>query len=341
MARKGVQVQEVFEAADALLVAGVRPTVEQIRVKLGSGSPNTIAPMLDSWFKALGGRLLPPGAPKPEQTGPEVPDGVRQAVAALWSGAMTEAMKVAEDHMSEKRAALASRQDKLDEDRRTFDAQAQALEASRSALEQSIQLAQDQAADLRRQLTTAQALVDQRDGEISDLRDRLATIQQDLTAVHGRLQHAQDHARQQTAAHTEERREIEARATATQERLLGELTTARNQTEQALAAVEAAGTKLASLRQSMQLEIDRQTTKSADLQVALEREREAVANTRQLAGVLQAKFDAEVAKSSGLVDQLTEAREVSADLRRQLAVAVGNLKAAAPDVSAAARNTKR
>ncbi len=48
---------DVSHAADTLLRAGNRPTVEKIRTKLGRGSPNTINPMLDTWWKTLSARL--------------------------------------------------------------------------------------------------------------------------------------------------------------------------------------------------------------------------------------------------------------------------------------------
>ncbi|WP_415750910.1 DNA-binding protein, partial [Escherichia coli] len=50
---RGVQETEVFEAADALLGAGERPTVERVRLRLGRGSPNTIGPLLDAWWAQL------------------------------------------------------------------------------------------------------------------------------------------------------------------------------------------------------------------------------------------------------------------------------------------------
>lgn len=45
---RGVQIDEVWAAADAVLAQGSRPTIERIRVHLGRGSPNTVAPMLDA-----------------------------------------------------------------------------------------------------------------------------------------------------------------------------------------------------------------------------------------------------------------------------------------------------
>jgi len=54
-APRGVSAGDIERAADALLRAGERPTIEKVREKLGTGSPNTINPLLDA-----GGRDSPP-----------------------------------------------------------------------------------------------------------------------------------------------------------------------------------------------------------------------------------------------------------------------------------------
>ena len=64
---RGITEQEVFEAADALLTRGERPTIDRVRQELGRGSPNTVNPMLDVWWASLAERLrgaqTPPGVP--------------------------------------------------------------------------------------------------------------------------------------------------------------------------------------------------------------------------------------------------------------------------------------
>jgi hypothetical protein len=54
---RGVTAGDVERAADALLRAGNRPTIDKVRQKVGTGSPNTIDPLLDSWWKRPGSRL--------------------------------------------------------------------------------------------------------------------------------------------------------------------------------------------------------------------------------------------------------------------------------------------
>ena len=57
MANKGVTQEQVNRAADALVAAGERPTVDRIRAFLGTGSPNTVTRLLEGWWQTLGGRL--------------------------------------------------------------------------------------------------------------------------------------------------------------------------------------------------------------------------------------------------------------------------------------------
>ena len=59
---RGINENDVWNACDALLLEGARPTIERVRQKIGSGSPNTVSPFLETWFKHLGGRIKDPGA---------------------------------------------------------------------------------------------------------------------------------------------------------------------------------------------------------------------------------------------------------------------------------------
>jgi hypothetical protein len=54
---RGIQEHRVWAAADALLIAGLHPTIERVRQKLGRGSPNTVSPMLTRWYGVLGKRF--------------------------------------------------------------------------------------------------------------------------------------------------------------------------------------------------------------------------------------------------------------------------------------------
>ena len=76
---RGIAQTDVSHAADTLLRSGERPTIEKIRAKIGRGSPNTINPMLDTWWKTLSARL---------DSGPaalhRLPETIAHIAEALW-----------------------------------------------------------------------------------------------------------------------------------------------------------------------------------------------------------------------------------------------------------------
>jgi hypothetical protein len=82
---RGITQSDVSHAADTLLRFGMRPTIEKIRAKLGRGSPNTINPMLDAWWKTLSARL---------DAGPQalhrLPESIAHIAEALWMQALDE-----------------------------------------------------------------------------------------------------------------------------------------------------------------------------------------------------------------------------------------------------------
>jgi hypothetical protein len=82
---RGITQSDIAHAADTLLRSGERPTIEKIRAKIGKGSPNTINPMLDAWWKTLSARL---------DSGPaalhRLPEAVAHVAEALWMQALEE-----------------------------------------------------------------------------------------------------------------------------------------------------------------------------------------------------------------------------------------------------------
>jgi Plasmid replication region DNA-binding N-term len=82
---RGITQSDVSHAADSLLRAGMRPTIDKVRAKIGKGSPNTINPLLDAWWKTLSARL---------DSGPaalhRLPESVAHVAEALWMQALEE-----------------------------------------------------------------------------------------------------------------------------------------------------------------------------------------------------------------------------------------------------------
>jgi hypothetical protein len=105
---RGVPQDEVFQAADALLAAGERPTVERVRLALGRGSPNALAPVLERWWAQLAQRLAQ------RLTLPGVPEAVGAAFAQVWEVALEAGRTHAEAAVAPERAALAHVLDKAE-----------------------------------------------------------------------------------------------------------------------------------------------------------------------------------------------------------------------------------
>ena len=141
---RGITEQDVWNAADALLVEGARPTIERVRQKIGRGSPNTVSPHLDAWFSRLGARIADPQAFRAPE--PAAPEPVRALAEQLWQTAQALAHQAVEARALDAEARARAAEDARD---------AQAAELARLQA-----LAQAQAAELealRLQLATTQA----------------------------------------------------------------------------------------------------------------------------------------------------------------------------------------
>src|SRR5579859_1149560 len=95
--------EDVFQAADALLLQGDRPTIDRVRMKLGRGSPNTINDHLDAWWARLGARLRD----VPGQELPHLPDGLAHRLTHLWHEALDAARETLQESLAGREAALA------------------------------------------------------------------------------------------------------------------------------------------------------------------------------------------------------------------------------------------
>jgi hypothetical protein len=146
---RGITESDVFTAADSLLVAGERPTVDRIRAVLGSGSPNTVIRHLDAWWAHTGKRLT---ATAQRMALPEAPEHVAALAASFWTEALTAACAESEAALAGQRADLTHAQAALDTAREKDE---------RLRIEQAAKLAQcrEESASLAMQLTV---LADQR-----------------------------------------------------------------------------------------------------------------------------------------------------------------------------------
>lgn len=167
---RGVQRVDVWAAADAVLLAGEKPTIERVRKHLGSGSPNTVGPLLEQWFKHLGRRIQDPGgfaAPA------GVPDPVLQAAQHFWETALAQTRGDFEERL---RDGLADAVANVESEKERAElAGAAAFEASAKA------------AKMKAELTAQGALLQQAHGELAGERARLQEVRTALTAEKERL----------------------------------------------------------------------------------------------------------------------------------------------------------
>ncbi|EAR62027.1 DNA-binding protein [Neptuniibacter caesariensis] len=73
------------DAADELLELGVRPTQQNVRERIGTGSITTINKALNSWWVELGQRL------KAQSSHPSIPDPLAESMDKLWRQALEHA----------------------------------------------------------------------------------------------------------------------------------------------------------------------------------------------------------------------------------------------------------
>lgn len=205
---KGITQEQVDVAADALVAAGEKPTVEKIRQALGTGSPNTVTRMLDVWRGALAQRLQRVIAL------PEVPAEAGQAFAEVWRLALTHADTVARAALTEDQNALFAAQTSLTQERKLWEitlaeAQADVADGAAKLAQASAQLGERQAlmeqveaqrVDLLQQRDRLQAQLDQQRAEIDALRIERGATQEHVRTLEDRAHQHVDQARQEIKA---------------------------------------------------------------------------------------------------------------------------------------------
>ncbi|HEY9028287.1 MAG TPA: DNA-binding protein [Burkholderiaceae bacterium] len=183
---RGIQEQDVWQAADALLLEGARPTIERVRQKIGSGSPNTVSPFLETWFKHLGGRIKDPGA---FAAPPGVPDPVLQAARHFWEAALAQTRLDFDERLREGMAAAVANVEA--EKERAALAEAAAFEAAGKATRLQTELAEVQARLEQEKLAHAatQARLAAASDRVDELKARVAELDATLTQVRNAAQH--------------------------------------------------------------------------------------------------------------------------------------------------------
>mgnify|MGYP003592655869 CR=1 FL=1 len=245
---RGVQQEDVWSAADALIADGLRPTIERVRQKIGRGSPNTVSPMLESWFATLSSRLGMSGV-KPQTS--NTPVELQQIAENLWSAALKISRQEALDEisqsqhaLSEAKQALQLREDELLQKERVLAAQYSALEAARRA-------AVEKSDDLMSRLTQMQVTSSKRDMEVEILHKKLNALDAERESER---QLSSEAAKQ----HQIERQKYQERSDAMQRKFLEEIDNARQEVKRMRAAVVISENRMESDRNLLQAKIQSQ-----------------------------------------------------------------------------------
>ena len=168
---RGVQEADVWAAADALIAQGQRPTIERVRQHIGKGSPNTVSPMLESWFATLGARLG--GSPPVHGEYSNVPVAVVEVAQSMWDVALAQAHQVAQQALAERETMLNARRSELDMVQAKLAHREESLQQQQMAMDAALQLAQVQRADLSRRLDEMQLQLQERENSLEQLRHEL------------------------------------------------------------------------------------------------------------------------------------------------------------------------
>lgn len=223
---RGVQMDDVWAAADAVLALGERPTIERVRQQLGRGSPNTVGPMLDGWYGALAKRLQPPGeaAEQAASADAPLPAAVLRAAKTLWGRALQHADERATAQFTQAREEL--------------NAQADALHQAEEALAQETQRLADRSEAYTVAMQAKDAQIAELGRLIQELQQQLASNQEILAAartesVQLRLAADADRRRQEAkdVEHQAERSRLEERAQAQERRLNAEVDRSRQESK--------------------------------------------------------------------------------------------------------------
>lgn len=261
MSKIGVQVQDVFEAADRVLMNGQRPTIERVRQDLGRGSPNTVGPHLEAWYQQLGQRLQGRATPSSEEGG--LPPALLALTQQLWQTAREEAAQVLVEQQRQIDAQLAEETRQLKLARQEVTEQARQLQQRETDLNAHIDL-------LKEQLHLADQRLDESLRKLSEKEVQFTHAQQALAATQQKRQVLESEILRLRDEHESALRQLSSEHHQQLTRWMAEVDRARQERKQHDAEAQQA---LAAVRQSMQEQV-RQFQQQVDELVARVAERD-------------------------------------------------------------------
>lgn len=302
---RGVQQEDVWSAADSLIGDGLRPTIERVRQKIGRGSPNTVSPMLETWFATLATRL---NVHKNDDEPPDqVPKALQQALQAAWEIALAKGREASALEIVQAQADLTQATQALQERAAELVQMEQIRAVKQQALEEAVNSARNITEDVLARLSEAQQLASRRDTEIQNLHARLAAAE---TARDSEMRRHLE----VTADYLQERQKIEVRAQATQHRLLEEIDRSRQEIKKISSDAQIAGRRFSEEKALLQERIQTHEKEQAKAQVLYSAQSADLHALRETFIVsdshlheFQALLTAQLDESKGTVARLTEA----------------------------------
>lgn len=206
---RGITETDVHTAADELVAAGERPTVDRIRAHLGTGSPNTVTRWLETWWRGLAPRLH---AHRTELAIPELPATVSRLAQQLWEQAVGIARTDAEQALAQDRLQVDAQRRDLES--REGERQAQLRDAAAAAdqARQALAATEQRLADLQRANDLQQAQIRDLGTQRANLEARCERLDADLQMVQQRATQREESLRIEREAQAQHLRALEDRA---------------------------------------------------------------------------------------------------------------------------------
>ncbi|MGO4395856.1 DNA-binding protein, partial [Variovorax sp. M-6] len=135
---------------------GLRPTIERVRQKIGSGSPNTVSPMLERWFATLGKRLDSHGANMADGEAHQFPLAIVQAAKQFWDAARREADQVQVQKTEAARREFELQRSDLAQKEADLQQRESSFEQARIALDEALASSRQAVAAIETQMHTQQ-----------------------------------------------------------------------------------------------------------------------------------------------------------------------------------------
>ena len=282
---RGITELDVHGAADALVAKGERPTVERVRAHLGTGSPNTVTRLLETWWQSLGSRLHPESPSMKD-----APTVLGKLAGQWWALALEHARDAVLAEFSEVREDLALKQEELLVRSKALAGEMSAVHATSEEAIAAVRVACTRAYELQRLVDQLQQQAAELAGQRTAAIQRLEQVEASRQALYDRLQKTEESARSERESLAEHVRSVENRA-------LGDLDRARQESKVLQAQLASA--------------VKRHTSIEAEMRGSLEKAHSATAAALQV-------VDNQRGRCAALAEQLAKLQNLPADLEAAL-----------------------